>query len=96
MPLKGPRSKEEEEIYAVESFRVDIQHELQTLINRKKISRERLRRDTDIDVEEVFSDEYELTVRQLAKLTFHLGARCYIVWDTPDSKYGQALHSDVE
>lgn len=94
-----PRDEAEEEIYAVEAFRVDTQHLLQRLINQKRISKERLEEKAGVKLDEVFSDEYELTVRQLARLAFHLGSECSVAAIPRNAQkcdYLHLLHSEVE
>jgi hypothetical protein len=67
----GPRNEEERVIYAEESFRVDVQVTLHELMSENGLS------DNDLmersGVQDIFSDEAALNIRDLAKIFYALG-----------------------
>lgn len=67
----GPRNEEERVIYAEESFRVDVQTTLNTLMIAKGLTEADLMKRAGVG--DVFSDEAELTMRDLAKVLYAMG-----------------------
>ena len=64
------------EIEATEGFMVDVQVYLNELMERKGVTRAELARRMGVSrarVSKMFSDDYNLTVRQLARAAYHLG-----------------------
>lgn len=67
---------DDREIEAIEGFMVDVQIYLNEIMTQKKISRAELARRMGVSrprVSQMFSDDSNVTVRQLARAAYHLG-----------------------
>jgi len=76
---------DEAEIEAIEGFMVDVQVYLNEIMDAKKISRAELARRMGVSrarVSQMFSDDSNLTVRQLARAAYHLGEEPRVESDT--------------
>jgi transcriptional regulator with XRE-family HTH domain len=70
------RLEDDREIEAIEGFMVDVQVYLNEIMEKKKISRAELARRMGVSrarVSQMFSDDSNVTVRQLARAAYHLG-----------------------
>lgn len=70
------RAVDEREIEAIEGFMVDVQVYLNEIMHAKKVSRAELARRMGVSrarVSQMFSDDANVTVRQLARAAYHLG-----------------------
>lgn len=70
------RIEDDREIEAIEGFIVDVQVYLNEIMEKKKISRAELSRRMGVSrarVSQMFSDDSNVTVRQLARAAYHLG-----------------------
>jgi transcriptional regulator with XRE-family HTH domain len=77
----GPRDAAEAQIFAVERFRVDIQHHIQTLMNRRGMTQKQLAEKLGISearVSQFFSHDCNLTLKGLARIFHALDAECSI------------------
>jgi transcriptional regulator with XRE-family HTH domain len=73
----GPKDEQEAEIFAVERFRVDIQHHLQALMNRQGVTQKELAGRLHISearVSQFFSDDCNITIKGLARIFHALNA----------------------
>jgi predicted XRE-type DNA-binding protein len=72
----GPQNEEEERIFAEENFRIDVQVALRELMVEKGVTQKELARRLHVSesrVSQIFSDEFNMTVRKLAAFYHALG-----------------------
>src|SRR5262247_1710863 len=77
----GPRDAKEAEVFAVERFRVDIQHHVQMLMNRRGMTQKQLAEKLGISearVSQFFSHDCNITMKGLARIFHALDAECSI------------------
>jgi DNA-binding Xre family transcriptional regulator len=77
----GPKSDSEKEIFAIESFRVDVQYDIHKLMRERGVTEEELARRLGFSQERVgrmFTDECAISVRDLAKIFFVLDSKCIL------------------
>lgn len=83
-------SESEQEVFAVEAFRVDVQHRIQALMNRKGISQKQLAERLGVSkarVSQIFSHRSNMNVRFLARVFFVLDNECRLFLTfTPETK----------
>ena len=83
----GPQDDAEREVFAVEAFRVDVQHRIQTVMNRKNVSQKKLAERLGVSearVSQIFSSRSNMTLRFLARVFFALDDECRLdskEWD---------------
>lgn len=77
----GPQNEHEKLIFAAEQFRIDTQHEIQKLMHIKEVDELDLATKLNLSYKQVkkyFSDEYDLSLREVAKIYYVLGEECHI------------------
>jgi transcriptional regulator with XRE-family HTH domain len=75
----GPKDAREREAFAVEGFRVDVQHQIQAAMNRRGMTQRDLARRlelTEARVSQIFSENCNLTIRSLARILHALSFEC--------------------
>lgn len=78
-PLEGfgPQTQEEERIFAEENFRIDVQMTIQELMEKKGVNQKQLATllgVTESRVSQFFTDESDMTLRELAGILHALHA----------------------
>ena len=83
----GPKNEHEAEVFAVESFRVDVQQHIHNLMTGKGVSRKELAtrlRITEAQVDGFFEDDTKIDLRRLAQIFHALGAKVWIGYGARD------------
>lgn len=76
-----PRNESEREIFAIEGFRVDVQYRIHKVMRRRGVTQRELARRLKLSesrVSQFFSDECNITIRQLAKIFHALEDECFV------------------
>lgn len=74
-----PKNKEEERLLAQEDFRLDVQYALLDAMASKGIDRDQLSKLVDNElVDRCFSDECNISVRELGNIFHAIGVKCRI------------------
>lgn len=77
----GPQNKDEERVFAVEGFRVDVRHELQKLLNAKQLTFRALADLIGMSEEfvvKIMTIDDHLTLEWLGEIAFALDMECAI------------------
>ena len=72
----GPRNEYEKEVFAVEGFRIHLQHKLYTLMSIQGVTEKELAKRAGVSrkkVRSVFDSDCKMSVRVMAKLFYALG-----------------------
>lgn len=72
----GPQNKKEEIIFFEENFRIDIQTNIRNIMSSKRIDNCLLAQRMNVGlnyIEKIFSDDFDISVRELAKIYYALG-----------------------
>lgn len=92
----GPRNEEEAEVFAEETFRVDVQQAIHKLMLAQNISRKDLAgrlRTMEAEVDELFGDDAKIDFRMLARIFHVLNAWCTLTWNIRGEVLGGRMSS---
>jgi transcriptional regulator with XRE-family HTH domain len=94
----GPANAKEAEIFAVEGFRVRVQHRLQTLMTEQGMTQKDLAEKMGVStsrISQIFSDRCNIGIKNLAKIFHALDAECMLSaqWiNQPPAKMAKVYH----